>query len=227
MGRISTPDREAEGHRRAEAKAQLMLRLRARGLRDLSILRALETIPRENFVGPEHIDLALRDVAVPLPCGQTLEAPSLLAQILAAARPEKHHRILEIGAGSGYSAAVLSLLGRDVLSFECFQSLAVAARTRLERLNIDNVNILWADGRDVSPGIGLFDRILIHAAPEALPSNILGALGEGGVLIAPRQLDVTESQLIRYCRNARGDIEAETLGTCRAQKLLRGLFKAL
>jgi protein-L-isoaspartate(D-aspartate) O-methyltransferase len=206
-----------------------MLRLRARGLRDLTLLRALENTPRENFVGPAYADLALRDVAIPLAGGQTMEPPSFLAQMLTLLAAEKQHRILEIGAGSGYSAAVLSLIGREVVSLESFQRLAVAARARLEYLDVRNVTLVWADGFEISPSSGLFDRILIHGALEAPPANIFGALGQGGVLVtARRPPGAAASELVRY-RRGQGEgmegIEEESFGPCRAQALLHGLYR--
>lgn len=226
-GSGAPPFLNAAAQARAEAKAQLMLRLRAKGLRDLALLRALESTPRENFAGAAHADLALRDIAVPLPCGQTMEPPSALAQMLTVLAPQPHHRILEIGSGSGYSAGVLSRLGRDVVSVECFQRLVLEARERLDRLAIANVNLLWADGFDVSPSFGLFDRILVHGSMESPPPNLLGALGEGGVLVAPRLQDGTgQAELLRYRRGHGDRIEAEAFGRCRAQKLLRGLFRS-
>jgi protein-L-isoaspartate(D-aspartate) O-methyltransferase len=210
---------------RAEAKAQLTLRLRAKGLRDLALLRALESVPRETFAGAAYAELAWRDVAIPLPCGQTLEAPSQLAQMLTLLAPQPNHRILEIGGGSGYSASVLSLLGRDVVSLECFELLALQARKRLEQLAIDNVNLLWADGFDISPSLGLFDRIIIHGALEAPPPNILGALGEGGILVAPRKAPgAALAELMRYSHAQSEGIAAAAFGACRAQNLSRGLF---
>jgi protein-L-isoaspartate(D-aspartate) O-methyltransferase len=216
---------------RAEAKAQLMLRLRARGLRDLTLLRALETIPRENFVGPAYGELALRDVAAPLPCGQTLEAPSALARMLTLLGAQPHDRILEIGAGSGYSAAVLSLIGREVVSLESFKRLAEEARGRLEDLRIAHVRLVWADGHDISPSLGLFDRILVHGALEGTPPpKLFGALGQGGVLIAARKKPgakkpAEESELVRFSRAAEDRIVQEAFGPCRAQLLLHGLFR--
>ncbi len=211
---------------RAEAKAQLQLRLRAKGLRDLALLRALETIPRENFAGAAYAELALRDTAIPLPCGQTMEPPSALAQMLTLLAPRPQHRILEIGAGSGYSAGVLSLLGREVVSVECFLVLAEAARARLEPLGIRNVNLLWADGFELSPGLGLFDRILFHGALAEPPHRFLGTLGVGGILVTPRKSEGgAQGGLFRFSR-AQGDrIEAEAFGPCRAQNLLHGLFR--
>ncbi len=212
---------------RAEAKAQLALRLRAKGLRDLALLRALENVPRENFAGAAYAGLASRDVAVPLPCGQTLEPPSQLAQMLTVLAPQPHHRILEIGSGSGYSTCVLSLLGRDVVGLECFQRLALEARGRLEFLSVRNVNLLWADGYDVSPSFGLFDRILVHGATAAPPANLLAALAEGGALVAPiTREEGCQAELVRYSRLKGERIDAEAFGPCRAQSLLRGLFRA-
>lgn len=215
----------ASAQARAEAKAQLLLRLRAQGFADLPLLRALESAPRENFVGTAYIDLAMRDVAVPLAFGQTMEAPSALARMIAALAPRPDSRILEIGAGSGYSAKALSLLGREVVSLECFERLAQEARARLERLGARNVAVVWADGFDVSPSLGLFDRILIHGALDEVPPNLSGALGEGGVLVAPRRAAGGGAcELIRQTRAGGEGVRTEVLGPWRAQNLLRGLF---
>ena len=199
--------------------------MRAKGFRDLRLLRALESIPRENFVGAAHQELALRDVAIPLACGQTMEAPSVLAQMLTLLAPQSDQRILEVGAGSGYSAGVLSLIGREVVSLDCFERLAEEARGRLDHLKIANVHVVWGDGFDVSPAYGLFDRILVHGALEAPPPpGILGALGQGGVLVAVRKREGA-GELFRYSRTADAAIEAAAFGPCRAQTLLHGLFR--
>jgi protein-L-isoaspartate(D-aspartate) O-methyltransferase len=217
---------QARAQARAQAMAKLLLRLRAKGFRDLTLLRALESAPRENFVGPGQVHLAMRDIALPLPCGQTIERPSDLALTLAALAVEPHMRVLEIGTGSGYSAAVLGHLARDVVSLECFDLLARAAREKMDRLGIKNVAALWADGFEISPGLGLFDRIVVHGAVDAPPPNLLGALGEGGVLIVARSRDDKAERLAH--RRLPGDrIAVENLGPCRAQELLRGLFSGL
>jgi protein-L-isoaspartate(D-aspartate) O-methyltransferase len=219
-----TPLTLAAAQARAEAKAQLLLRLRARGFADLTLLRAIEGAPRENFVGPAYLDLALRDVAVPLPCGQTMEAPSALTQLISALAPRADSRILEIGAGSGYSAMALSLMAREVVTVDCFERLAQEARGRLEQLGARNVAVVWADGFEISPAFGLFDRILIYGALEALPPHIEGALGEGGILLAPRRAEGGACELLRYTRASGEGVRAENLGPWRAQNLLRGTF---
>ncbi len=210
---------------KAEAKAQLLMRLRARGDVDLALLRAIEAAPRENFVGPAFADLALRDVAVPLPFGQTMESPSALARMIVALDPRPGSRILEIGAGSGFSAKVLAMLGREVVSVDCFERLALDARARLERLGVANVAVIWADGFEISPSCGLFDRILVHGALEEIPAAIAGALAEGGVLVAPRRrAGEGPCELVRFDRLASGAVDERVLGAWRAQRLLRGVF---
>ena len=162
-----------------------MLRLRAKGpARSRLCCAHWKAVPREIFAGAAYAELALRDVAIPLPLrpdhGSALAARAD-ARLLARS-PQPHHRILEIGSGSGYSTAVPARLGRDVVGVECFQRLALIARGRLEHLRISNVNLLWADGFEISPAIGLFDRILAHGALDRPPPNVLGALGEGECL---------------------------------------------
>jgi len=205
------------------AAARLLLSLRSKGFHDLALLRAMENAPRENFVGAAQVELALRDIALPLPCGQTIESPSEMALALAALDVAPHMRVLEIGTGSGWSAAVLSGMAASVVTLECFDSLAKAARARLERLEIRNVAALWADGRDISPDYGLFDRIIVHAAVDVPPPKLFGALGEGGALIAARALGAGAEQVL-YRRGAGDAIEETGLGPCRAQALLNGLF---
>jgi len=142
---------------------------------------------------------------------------------LLAAQP--HHRILEIGAGSGYSAAVLSLIGRDVVSLDCFEGLAEEARARLDFLGIANARLVWGDGHDISPSLGLFDRILVHGALEGTPPKLFGALGQGGVLVAARKKPGDGCELARFRRAAADRLEDEAFGPCRAQALLHGLFR--
>ncbi|HUO53828.1 MAG TPA: rRNA adenine N-6-methyltransferase family protein [Rhodoblastus sp.] len=213
---------------RAEAKAQLLLRLRRRGDVDLPLLRAIEAAPREAFVHAEYADLALRDVAIPLPCGQTMEAPTELARMISALAPSQNSRILEIGTGSGYSAKVLALLSREVVSVECFERLAQEAQERLERFRATNVSVVWADGFEIGPSLGLFDRILIHGGIDGLPAAFAGALADDGVLVAPRGHESEGGCVLERCqRAADGSVVAKTLGPWRGPRLLHGSFGRL
>src|SRR6202011_6225424 len=130
----------------AQNKAAFLMDLRARGIQDLGLLRALENVPREIFVPHRFADLARRAIALPLRCGQTLPEPWLTARMIEALAPSQHHRVLEIGTGSGYATALLARLSLEVLSIERFQSLAIEAEERLARLGITNAAIAFGDG---------------------------------------------------------------------------------
>ena len=127
----------------AEAKAAFHLRMRARGIQDISVLRAFEIVPRQAFVPRRYLDLAQRDLALPIDCGQTLPEPWLVARLIEAAKVERKHRVLEIGAGTGYATAILSHLAADVISLERYQSLAIAAQARLDAQGIENAAVVW------------------------------------------------------------------------------------
>jgi protein-L-isoaspartate(D-aspartate) O-methyltransferase len=161
------------------------LNLRRRGISDQTVLRAMEEIPREVFVEPTDRDNAYQDSALGIACGQTISQPFVVAYMTEQLKVRKHHRVIEIGAGSGYQAAVLSRLAGHVLTVERFRTLADAARVRLERLGYTNIEVMLGDGFDVPRGAGQFDRIIITAAMEEIPNALLERLEGDGVLIAP------------------------------------------
>src|SRR5579863_10424269 len=163
-----------------------MLRLRASGIRDLDLLRALEKVPREIFVPHRFVDLARRDLALPIGCGQTLSEPSLVSRMIEALGVLPDHRVLEIGTGSGYATAVLAEIAAQVVSIERFQTLVIAARLRLERLGKTNVEVVFADGLALPPEAGTFERILIHGRLDDLPATIAALLAEEGRIIMAR-----------------------------------------
>jgi protein-L-isoaspartate(D-aspartate) O-methyltransferase len=170
----------------AQNKAAFLMMLRARGIQDVNLLRALETVPREIFVPHRFARLARRPVALPLRCGQTLPEPWLTARMIESLKVGPEHRVLEIGTGSGYAAALLSRLAREVLSIERFQSLAVEAQARLSQLGIANAAVIFADGLAVLPKFGPFDRIIVQGLLSELPGNIIAALSEGGIAVMAR-----------------------------------------
>ncbi len=191
---------------RAQAKMEFLLRLRARGIADVNVLRALETVPRETFAPHRYRDLALRDVALPIACGQTMQEPMLVARMIEALRVEPGDRVLEIGAGSGYASAILARLASHILSVERFHSLAVSARTRLEQLGLTNVTVLHADGLALPPDMGPFDRIVVHCRLNELPESLLCLLADGGVIVAG-QMKEGASQIVRWRHEAAGFVQ--------------------
>ncbi|HJZ19378.1 MAG TPA: protein-L-isoaspartate(D-aspartate) O-methyltransferase, partial [Bradyrhizobium sp.] len=166
-------------------KMMFQLNLRRRGISDQAVLRAMEEIPREAFVEAGDRADAYRDSALGIACGQTISQPFVVAYMTEQLKLQKHHRTLEIGTGSGYQAAILSLLCREVLTIERYRTLADSARARLKKLRCDNVEVMLGDGFDVPAGAGNFDRIIVTAAMEQIPDALLQRLDTGGILIAP------------------------------------------
>ncbi|MDR3408832.1 MAG: protein-L-isoaspartate(D-aspartate) O-methyltransferase [Methylovirgula sp.] len=214
---------------RAEEKAAFLLRLRSSGIRDLDLLRALEKIPREMFVPHRFVDLARRDLALPIGCGQTLSEPSLVARMIAALGVAREHRVLEIGTGSGYATAILAEIGAQVVSVERFQTLAIAARLRLERLGKQNVEVIFADGLAVPAVAGPFDRILIHARLDKVPPDLVALLAaDGRIVVARPDREVAWRQmLVELRRDAAGDLVETEIGACRLQSLMPGIAQVL
>ncbi|MCJ2033346.1 protein-L-isoaspartate O-methyltransferase family protein [Methylobacterium sp. J-068] len=167
--------------------AAFVMALRGRGVRDTDTLRAMERVPRERFAPAHHRDLARRDLALPLPCGQTMTAPTIVATMLAALAVRPGARILEVGTGSGYVTALLLRLGaRHVRSVERYATLAEDARDNLLPEDRPLAEIVTGDGLDPDALAGLepFDRILLNGAVPALPHALAAALAPGGRLVA-------------------------------------------
>ena len=180
---------DSHTHTAAEATIAFLLALRSRGLRDTALLRALETVPRGRFVPRRFADLTLQDVGLPIACGQTLPAPSHIATLIGALDVRPEHRILEVGTGSGYMAALLARLGRDVVSIERFRSLAVEAAARLNTLGFANVHIFHGDGQRGHLERAPYDRIVIDAAFAAPPPGLMAQLAENGILVGVARSD--------------------------------------
>src|SRR4051812_12633574 len=166
-------------------KMMFQLGLRRRGISDQAVLRAMEAIPRERFVEAADRPDAYRDTALAIACGQTISQPFVVAYMTEQLQLQVGHRVLEIGTGSGYQAAILSRLCRSVLSIERFRTLADSARARLEQLQCDNVDVMLGDGFDVPANLGQFDRIIVTAAMTEIPHGLIERLEDGGTLIAP------------------------------------------
>ncbi|ACA20831.1 Protein-L-isoaspartate(D-aspartate) O-methyltransferase [Methylobacterium sp. 4-46] len=177
-------DEDPEGRGAVEA-ASFALALRARGVRDAAVLGAMERVPRDRFAPEALRDLARRDVALPLACGQTMTAPSVVAAMLTALEPRPGSRALEIGTGSGYATALLLRLGCAMVeSLERYATLASDAQARLDAAGLGGaVRLRIADGcareKDVTP----FDRILVNGVLPAIPDHLGQRLAPGGRLV--------------------------------------------
>lgn len=206
----------------AQATMQFLLSLRERGIANIAVLRAMEILPREQFVPHRHADLAWRDIALPIACGQTMPEPFLVARMVESLNLLGAHRVLEVGTGNGYSTAILARIAKEVVSIERFHSLAVAAATRLAGLGLANAQVLHGDGLNLGEEIGFFDRIVLQGSVKELPPTLLSRLSEGGIIIYARQGDEGTS-LMRLVHEA-GGLRTEKLGPCRLQPLISGIL---
>ena len=207
-------------------KMTFQLTLRRRGISDQAVLRAMEAIPRDLFVEPADRAFAWRDSALGIACGQTISQPFVVAYMTEQLHLQKHHRVLEIGTGSGYQAAILSRLCGHVLSIERYRTLADSARARLEKLGCDNVEVLLGDGFDIPTGAGNFDRIIVTAAMEQVPEALTERLEPGGMLIAPVGPHQGTQTLIRLTRTEAG-LERKALVDVRFVPALPGIAREL
>ncbi|MBB4302165.1 protein-L-isoaspartate(D-aspartate) O-methyltransferase [Rhodobium orientis] len=167
------------------ATAELILLLRRQGIRDARVLSALERVPRRLFLSANSHTLAYADRALPIECGQTISAPSIVALMTEALEIEPTHRVLEIGTGSGYQAAVLSKLAEHVDTMERYRTLMELAEQRMATLGITNVNFHLGDGFEGLPEKAPFDRIIVTAAAPELPQTLAGQLVGGGIMVVP------------------------------------------
>lgn len=179
-------------------------------LRDPRVLAAMEAVPRHLFVPAEHQADAEKDVALPLPHGQSISQPLIVAWMTAALEVSPGARVLEIGTGSGYQTAVLAALELEVWTIEVVPELAAAARQRLEKLGLARrIHFRVGDGRHGWPGRRDFDAILCAAAPSKVPVELVGSLAEGGRLVIP--VGDKEAQLLRRIRRHGDALTEETL----------------
>ena len=207
-------------------KMRFQLNLRRRGISDQTVLRAMEEIPRDIFVAAADRADAYRDSALGIACGQTISQPFVVAYMTEQLQPQKHHRVLEIGTGSGYQAAILSRLCREVLTIERYRTLADSARLRLEKLGCDNVEVMLGDGFDIPVGAGSFDRIMVTAAMEEIPEALTQRLEPGGVLIAPVGPHQGTQTLVRMIRTEGGMVRKDLVDV-RFVPALRGIAREL
>jgi protein-L-isoaspartate(D-aspartate) O-methyltransferase len=186
--------------------------LRRRGIADKRVLAAMGEVAREEFVPEEHRGNAYADAALPLSLGQTISQPLMVAMSAEALRLEGDETVLEVGAGSGYQAAVLGRLAKKVHGVEIIPELVENARQVLQSLDIDNVEIHCADGRKGWPEGAPYDGIIVAAAADEIPPALVDQLGEGGRLVIPVGNRWGQSLMAMTKRN--GKLEEEELCRC-------------
>ncbi|HEY0566863.1 MAG TPA: protein-L-isoaspartate(D-aspartate) O-methyltransferase [Xanthobacteraceae bacterium] len=208
------------------SRMEFLLNLRRRGIMDQAVLRAMDEVPREHFVGPDLLDAAYADHALPIPCGQTISQPYVVAYMTEHLEVRPEHRVLEIGTGSGYQAAVLARLAREVVSIERYRTLAESARTRLRTLGLRNVEIVTGDGLCGCPDRAPFDRIIVTAAAEQIPPALVEQLVDGGILLLPLGPHSGAQQVVKLRRTSAG-LERDDLMPVRFVPLLAGQAREL
>ncbi len=205
----------------ASPKAQMMLDIRRQGVTDVGVLEALEVTPRDMFVPEPFKDRAFENVALPIGHHQTLSAPATVGRMTQALEVTDRMKVLEIGTGSGYQAAVLARLSRRLYTMERHPELLKEAEQRFKRLGLVNVTTLTADGSAGWPEQAPFDRIMVTAAAADVPEILLGQLAEGGIMVVPVGLDENEQHLLKVTRTPEG-AETEDLGATRFVPLIDG-----
>jgi protein-L-isoaspartate(D-aspartate) O-methyltransferase len=183
-----------------EGFAALVLRLRAEGISDLDLLTAVEQTPRSQFVPPQYSDDAYSSRTIPIDCGSFLEGVDIAVRILHHLKVKPGQRVLEIGTGSGFTAAVMGRMAERVLTVDRYKTLTAAAQRRMEALGLRSVIVRQADGSTGLQGEGTFDRILVTAAFNAMPRFYADQLVSGGSMIAPLMISETECRMVRLTK---------------------------
>jgi protein-L-isoaspartate(D-aspartate) O-methyltransferase len=204
-----------------EKVARLVMELRGE-VSDMNVLAAIERTPRELFVPSAFEDQAYDNVALPIGNGQTISQPLVVALMTKALALNERHKVLEIGTGSGYQAAVLARLCRRVFTIERHRYLLKEAEKRFAQLRLNNITSRWGDGTKGWPEQAPFDRILVTAAAPDVPGHLIESLVEGGILVAPVGEERRDQKLLRVQRT--GDTFAiDDLGPVRFVPLIEGL----
>ncbi|MBB6509631.1 MULTISPECIES: protein-L-isoaspartate(D-aspartate) O-methyltransferase [Rhizobium/Agrobacterium group] len=183
-----------------EGFAALVLRLRSAGISNIDLLTAVEQTPRSQFVPPTLSQEAYSSRTVPIDCGAFMEGADLAVRLLAALQVKPGHRVLEIGTGSGFTAAVIGRIAERVLTVDRYKTLTVAAQARVDALGMRNVIVRQADGSNGMPGEGTFDRIFVTTAFTILPRFYAEQLTHGGSMVAPLIGDDETCMMVRLTK---------------------------
>ncbi len=201
------------------ARKRLAQKLAANGIRDLRVLDAIASVPRHVLIADALSHQAYDDVAIPIGEGQTISAPGIVAAMTEALELTGKEKVLEIGTGSAYQAAILARLAERVISVERIPALATRARTALDRLGVTNVVVYLGDGTRGRPADGPFDAIIVTAGGPEIPAPLLEQLAPGGRLVGPFGPRGGQT-LVRVRRAKDGRLTREALGACRFVDLI-------
>nr|WP_281355307.1 protein-L-isoaspartate(D-aspartate) O-methyltransferase [Sneathiella aquimaris] len=201
----------------------MIMELRRQGISDTSVLSAIERVPREEFIPKTFRDRAYENIALPIPSGQTISQPFIVAYMTQMLKPDPRRKVLEIGTGSGYQAAVLSHLCRRVYSLERFRSLQVEAVRLFERLKLMNITTKLGDGYKGWVEQAPFDRIIVTAAATEIPALLVDQLNDGGIMILPVGPEPSSQQIVKLTKDATGKVLEEELLAVRFVPLVQGL----
>jgi len=208
----------------AERKMQFLYAVRSKGVTDRRVLMAMEKIDRADFIQGFFSERAYEDMPLPIACGQTISQPSVVALMTQALDVSSRDKVLEVGTGSGYQAAILSKLARRVYTIDRHRRLVVEARQIFEDLALSNITAITGDGSFGLPEQAPFDRIIVTAAAEDPPGPLLAQLKVGGIMVVPVGQSDTVQHLIRVRKTETG-LEYDELRKVRFVPLLEGLGK--
>ena len=208
----------------AERKMQFMFALRSKGVTDMRVLTAMETVDRGYFVKGLFSERAYEDMPLPIACGQTISQPSVVGLMTQALRVTPRDKVLEVGTGSGYQAAILSHLARRVYTVERHRPLVATASAAFQQLDLRNITPILGDGSHGLPDQAPFDRIIVTAAAEDPPSTLLSQLKPGGIMVIPVGQSDAVQNLIRVTRTDSG-FEYDDIRNVRFVPLVEGLGK--
>ena len=208
----------------AEQKMRFMFALRSKGVTDARVLTAMETIDRGPFVKGIFTDRAYEDMPLPISCGQTISQPSVVGLMTQALDVTPRDKVLEVGTGSGYQAAILSQLARRVYTVDRHRRLVAEAKSIFDAMDLGNITAFTADGSFGLPDQAPFDRIIVTSAAEDTPGPLLGQLKVGGIMVLPVGQSDTVQSMIKVTRSETG-FDYQELRPVRFVPLLEGVAR--
>ena len=203
-------------------RLRLIMQLRNSGIRDTAVLSAIEQVPRELFVEGTFKGHAYDDTALPIALGQTLSQPTVVAAMTQALELTDRMRVLEIGTGSGYQAAILAKLARRVYTIERHKELLMLAEERFRTLGLHNIVTMRGDGTKGWKEAAPFERILVTAAAAEIPERYIDQLAAGGIMVIPVGVNANEQVLMKIRKSKDGSITRESLMNVRFVPLVSG-----